>query len=107
VDIESIRNWVATIALILSTTSLIVTWVKSPGEKVAKKLDEFADGLKKHDRRIQAVEDEMKHLPTSDEFSELKVCMAEVKGDVERVQEMVTWLKSTVQSMDNYLRAKP
>jgi hypothetical protein len=117
VELELVFRALIAVSTLISIGSAVVVYMNSPGRKVAAKLtaltaaietqkDESRASLKGHDRRIQAVEDEMKHLPTSDEFAELQISVTRLDGKIERVDEMVTWVKSTVQSMDNYLRAK-
>ena len=104
VDTELIRNWVAVIALVISASSVIVVWLKAPGQSIARKLGEIREDLKKHDRRIQRVEQEIKHLPTSEEVAELQIGVTRLEGDMKRIEETLGGVKSTVQSIDNYLR---
>ncbi|EHS51507.1 hypothetical protein PDO_1898 [Rhizobium sp. PDO1-076] len=55
----------------------------SSGEKM---LTSSVDGAKtkliEHDRRIQAIEGELKHLPNKDTVNKLQVDMTELKGDI-------------------------
>lgn len=103
-DIEIVRNWAGTLALIVSAASVIVVWIKSPGEAVARRLKEIGEALKAHDRRIQAVESEIKHLPTSDDFAELKISVTKVEGDTRRIDENVQSINRTVHRIDDFLR---
>lgn len=118
VDLVTVWRVVSIVSLIVSLGSAVAVYMNSPGRKldasvqrltatVDEQKDKTLEALKAHDRRIQAVEDEIKHLPTSEEIAELQVSLAEAKGQIARVDEMVTWVKATVQSMDNYLRSRP
>lgn len=103
-DIDTIRNWAGTLALLISAASVILVWVKSPGEAVARRLKEVSDSLKGHDRRIQAVEHEIKHLPTSDDFRKLQITVTKLEGDMKRIEEGVGLINHTVRRIDDYLR---
>ena len=122
VDIETARNWAIAGSAVISTISIILVWVRAPGEKVqasiaqaiAKvesvrsevmgKLDRAQAGAKEHDRRIQAVENELKHLPTGEEFADLQVAMARVEGDVKRIEEGVGTITRVVNRIDDHMR---
>ncbi len=87
----------------------------SSGEKA---LEKRIDGLEKekvpalektsvnHDRRIQRVEDELKHLPDKDTVVELRLALTELKGTVNTLGETVGSVSRTVHRIDDYLRQK-
>jgi hypothetical protein len=109
-DPAVVTPWVALVALILSIVNTVSVWVARPGRVAKARHDALSetvnDNLKAHDRRIQKVENDLAHLPSITAVVDLKVSMAEVQGDVERIEETLGWVKNTVQSMDDYLRAK-
>ncbi len=77
----------------------------SSGEKaLAAKQDKSEKALIEHDRRIQRVEDELKHLPDKDTVMELKLALAELKGTVSALGETVGSVSRTVHRIDDYLR---
>jgi cell fate (sporulation/competence/biofilm development) regulator YmcA (YheA/YmcA/DUF963 family) len=127
VDIETVRNWATTLSVIISAGSVIFIWLKTPGEKIkqsiaavatkvdglkestAEAIDELKEqcreDLKNHDRRIQSLEDEVKHLPTSEELAELQVTVTRVEGDVKRIEGTLDRVDHVVGRIDDYLRA--
>jgi len=105
VDIETINRWLGAMAFLISIITAVGVWIGAPGKKVAAGLEKVWDGLKGHDRRIQAVENKIEHLPTGKDFAELQLGVAEVKGDVERVEETLGMVKHIVQRVDDFLRA--
>ncbi|MFN3362738.1 MAG: DUF2730 family protein [Allorhizobium sp.] len=55
----------------------------SSGEKtLGEDLSEEKKKVIEHDRRIQAIEGEIKHLPNKDTVNKLQVDMTELKGDI-------------------------
>ncbi|MEY9717870.1 hypothetical protein ABIA22_000360 [Sinorhizobium fredii] len=79
----------------------------SSGEKaIGTRLEKAERTLIEHDRRIQRVEDEMKHLPDKDTVMELKLALAELKGTVNTLGETVGSVSRTVHRIDDYLRQK-
>lgn len=73
------------VAFILSAIAL-ATQVKSILSSGEKKLDERQKTAEKtlidHDRRIQAIEGELKHLPDKDSVHKLQVDLTEMKGQI-------------------------
>lgn len=59
-----------------------------------------------HDRRVQRVEDELKHLPDKDSVLELRLALSELKGTVNTLGETVGSVSRTVHRIDDYLRQK-
>ncbi|MCY1667867.1 DUF2730 family protein [Rhizobium sp. SL86] len=55
----------------------------SSGEKtLTARMDQSEKKLVEHDRRIQAVEGDMKHLPNKDTVNKLQVDMTDLKGQI-------------------------
>lgn len=116
IDLETIMRALTILALIISVGSAVIVWLNSPGRKLQTGLKELSDKVvahntatleaqKGHDRRIQKVEDELKHLPTSGEFSELQIAVTRVEGDVKRIEETLGRTEHVVNRIDDYLRA--
>tara|TARA_R110002020_G_scaffold34066_35_gene103973 strand:- start:9181 stop:9528 length:348 start_codon:yes stop_codon:yes gene_type:complete len=62
--------------------------------------------LIEHDRRIQAVEAELKHLPDKDTVNDLKLSLVELKGTVSAMSESMGSVSRTVHRIDDWLREK-
>lgn len=103
-DIELINRWLGSVAFLVSIISVAGVWIGAPGRKVAESLDKVWEALKGHDRRIQALENEIKHLPTSDEFAELQVTVTRVEGDVKHLSGTLDRVDHVVGRIDDYLR---
>lgn len=93
-NVNSLVIWLSLIALAFGIANTVWVWlrtssgdvktkIKALSDKIEAEFTKVTDNLKGHDRRIQAVESEVKHLPTKDDFNELKVQMTALAGTVE------------------------
>ena len=112
---QSVAPIVGAIGGVIGIASMIYTWltsrsktnaadIKALGGEVAKKHIEIDENLKKHDRRIQKVEDELNHLPTQNEVHELKLAMERLNGNVEVLAERLGAIGRVVTTIDESLR---
>lgn len=95
-----INTWLSIIALGLSIVSLIGQLIRRSGAKTEvheKKLIE-------HDRRIQTVEADMKHVPTKSEAQDLRIAVTRLQGQVEHLDHTMGTLAHTVRRIDDFLR---
>jgi phage-related protein len=76
--------------------------VKAVEEDIAKAEKTLVD----HDRRIQGVESEMRHLPSKDDMSALQLSLANLTGTVGILAESFKGVSSTVHNIDTWLREK-
>ena len=102
-----ISQWGALLALLLSIGNLLWAWISRPARDVGKRVDEVNErveevfeGLKGHDRRIQRVEDDLRHLPTKDDLNALTNTVTGVKTELDIVARVVT-------RIDEFLRSRP
>lgn len=57
-----------------------------------------------HDRRIQSMEGELKHLPDKDAVNELKLAISDLNGTVKAMDAQLGGLSRSVNNIDGYLR---
>ncbi len=62
------------------------------------------DDLKGHDRRIQSLESEVRHLPTKDQVHGLELAIKDIGISVASLSERVNAIGGTVALIDEYLR---
>ena len=100
-DIDIAGKWVGLVALLLSIANLLWAWLSRPArdlgtrldkhreetdeqiDEVTKRIEVTFEGLKTHDRRIQRVEDELRHLPTKEDIQQLEVKVVAVKTELD------------------------
>ena len=105
--LDSVSKWVALIALLLSVGNLLWAWISRPArdlgtrldkhreetdeqiDEVTKRIEVTFEGLKTHDRRIQRVEDDLRHLPTKDDLQQLEVKVVAVKTELDSAMRVL------------------
>lgn len=112
---ETISQWVSLILSVITLAGIVYGWftwgqktsaadLTAFKDKQSEALGEIEDKLDAHDRRIQNVETELKHLPDKDSVVELKLAMADLKGTVGRLDESLNSVQRTVLRIDDWLR---
>lgn len=103
-DIETLNRWLAAFALLLGIANTISIWLRNNARELAKKLDQIGDSLKGHDRRIQTVENEQRHMPTKEDMHELTVSITALAGELKTQSTELDSVARTVRRIDDYLR---
>nr|WP_246385446.1 DUF2730 family protein [Novosphingobium hassiacum] len=105
VQLTALSQWVSIVALLLSVANLLWAWISRPARDVGARvddvndrIDEAMDGLKGHDRRIQRVEDDMRHLPTKKDLHEVEIKITSIKTELDVVAKVVS-------RIDDFLRS--
>ena len=105
--LANFKDWMALLALLLSTANLLWAWISRPARDVGARVDDVDDrideafeGLKGHDRRIQRVEDDVRNLPTKDDLHRVDMKVVSIKTELDIVARVVT-------RIDEFLRNKP
>lgn len=116
--LAQINQWLSLFALGVTIANSLWIWLSRPARDTAKKIDDtnerveeliaeqnaradrHREDLKAHDRRIQRVEDDLRHLPTKDDLSAVASSLTAVKTELDIVARVVT-------RIDDFLRAKP
>jgi len=73
---------------------------------VSEQLAAFDKKNAEHDRRIQAVEGELKHLPDKDMVTDLRLALAELKGNVGALTGEMGSIARTVRRIEDYLQER-
>lgn len=81
-DLSIVMPWIGAALSILALLSQIKTALSAGERKLDDRLKGAEDTIIHHDRRIQTVESEIKHLPDKDSVHRLQVDMTELKGHV-------------------------
>lgn len=111
--LDELRNWSGFALNLITLAGLVKLWLNQ-GEKqledkvstLGTRVEKFETKLVDHDRRIQTVEGELKHLPDKDTVNELRVAMTKMAGDVGILSESMGSISRTVHRIDDYLRTE-
>lgn len=105
-----VNQYLGTLALLIGIANALWLWISRPAADVNKRIDtvegliaerhgEALEGMKAHDRRIQRVEDDLRHLPTKDDLHEVVTRLTAVKTELDTVARVV-------HRVEDYLRSK-
>lgn len=93
------------LAISIITLGTLVRTVMTSGEKaLAKRIDEIEDEQEAHDRRIQAVEAEFKHLPDRDSQHRIEINMEKLNGRLDTLTESLKPIRANGDLLNQLLR---
>lgn len=88
-DLSIIMPWVGAALSIIALGTQLKAIISSGERKLEERVSKVEVKLIEHDRRVQAVENEMKHLPDRETVHKLQIDLTEMKG------QMATMVKSS------------
>lgn len=113
--LATVNQWLGLVALLVSLGNLLWAWISRPARDLSTRLDQHkvetekcfeesekrfeavADNFKGHDRRIQRVEDDLRHLPTKKDLQDVELKVTAIKTELDIVAKVVT-------RIDDFLR---
>lgn len=130
-DVSTARDWLAVIATILSIGSIAYTWLTRRSAENTKLLEVLADRvsalgdmtkantaelesrggrlsqaekkLVDFDRRIQAVESDIRHMPDHEQIAGIRIAMTKLDGGMQRVEDMISAQVRAMQRVEKHL----
>lgn len=107
-DLQLFTQWAGAIGLALGIINMAWNMLSRSTKGVMDRLEKHSTDLKEHDRRIQELETEAKHVPTGGEVSDLRVTTERLDVHVRSLDKTIEALTHTVRRIDDYLReSKP
>ncbi|MES0879683.1 DUF2730 family protein [Roseibium sp. SCP14] len=103
---EDLNEWASLVALVFSIGAVLKAWLGAKSEGHTEELRAHEQKLIELDRRVQAAESELNHMPAKDDVVELKISMAELRGTVSQVGESLSSVSRTVRRVEDYLMKK-
>ncbi|RWN30138.1 MAG: hypothetical protein EOR97_17350 [Mesorhizobium sp.] len=122
---EDLVMWASLVSPVMSLATVVYVFLTAGGKKAQTDLDAFkisiaevfdairtsiAEGraevdrrLEDHASRVQSIESDMKHLPDVKSFTDLRLAVAEIKGEAGKQAEVVNGIARTVHRMENFL----
>ncbi|MDG3575990.1 DUF2730 family protein [Rhizobium sp. YJ-22] len=99
-DLAIILPWITAALSIIAFLTAIKNILGSPAKENAEKISKHDQKLIEHDRRIQAVESDFKHLPNRDTAHNLELALAQISG---RLNSMDAQISGRLNAMDERL----
>jgi Protein of unknown function (DUF2730) len=103
-DLIAVKDVIIGTAAVLAAGVSIWTLLQSPSKKNAEAIGSAVSKLTEHDRRIQSLENELRHLPSKEAVHELKVAIVELQGTVKAQNVQLEAVGRSVANIDGYLR---
>lgn len=100
---ENLQGWLTLLALIIGLANTAWQFLTKDVRASAAKIKEHGKDLAEHDRRIQTIESELKHLPSKDEVAKLNIAIAEMRGDIKELDGHMESVTHTVRRIEDYL----
>lgn len=100
---DGFKEWLGAAALVISLLTSVYAWLTSKAKANSEHLISVDKKLTDHDRRIQFVESEIHHLPSKDDVNELKLAIADVRGEMGQLGADVRSISNTIGRIDRYL----
>lgn len=94
------------IALFLSSGlafDRIKAWINRDEKKMRQDIDGHASKITSHDRRIQTLEQEIKHLPDRDSQHRIELQLAEFNGSFKALEEKLKPIAATSERLHDLL----
>jgi len=88
-DLSILMPWIGAALSIIALGTQLKAIISSGERKLEERVSKVEVKLIEHDRRVQAVENEMKHLPDRETVHKLQIDLTEMKG------QMATMVKSS------------
>lgn len=99
-------SWLALAAAAISNGLTVWNFVQSPSRAANTAIAKLAELVTGQEKRIQSLEGELKHLPSKDAVTDLRIALAKIEGTVGRLEERLRPISNTVEHIDTFLRER-
>lgn len=105
-DISVLMPWLLAGNTIVSLGTAAYAVLTTGSKANTQKIEAVEIKLTDHDRRVQAIESELKHLPDKDTVIDLRLALADLGQKVAVMGESVQSTSRTVRRIDDYLHKR-
>jgi len=105
-DVGDLKDWASAVATLLAIGSIVYTWVTSRSKNNSEKLEAIEEELRTHERQIDNLESEFKHLPDKEGQHRLELAMKEMAGEVNTMIETQRITRRTIERIEVSLSGK-
>ncbi|MGD9476131.1 DUF2730 family protein [Shinella sp. G-2] len=102
-DVAPLVPWIGLSISIFTLFGLVRNALTSGEKKLEERLTKTESKLIDHDRRIQTVEGEMKHLPDRETAHNLQISMERIAGRLDTMDERLKPIAATNHRLQEYL----
>ena len=91
------------ISLLLSIANMIWAWMSKGGARLAAKLEKVDQCTDDHERRIQSIEGELKHLPSKEDVAQLELQLSAMDGKLNSAERELASVARTARRIEHHL----
>ncbi len=91
------------VAVLISIINALAIWMQWGKRALASKVEQMSTVLDQHDSRIQAIESEIKHLPTKESLHDLTVQVTAMSGKLGGFDTELGSVSRTVRRIEDHL----
>lgn len=91
------------VSLLLSIANMVWTWMSKGGAATAAKLRELDESFGDHDKRIQSIEGELKHLPSKEDMAAIELQLNTVQGQLQSAERELAGVARTARRIEDHL----
>lgn len=103
-SLEEFKLWLAIGGSGAGLAIGLYNFFRQPSRDNSNKIEELANEIQKVSRRVDHIETQLGHMPTKDEFSDLRLAVANTNGELKGISSTMKALNHTVQNIDEALR---
>ncbi|MCR5855980.1 DUF2730 domain-containing protein [Mesorhizobium sp. J428] len=112
--LQEIKDWLGVAALLISVGGFLYAWLSSGAKKAMTDLEVFksaeAERWEKidavfieHERRVQSIENELKHLPSQKSVHELQLTLKDMQVEMAKIGASADQSARTAARVETYL----
>ncbi|MDQ0454703.1 DUF2730 family protein [Rhizobium paknamense] len=102
-DLTAIASFIAVALSGLNLLALIRNMLSSGERKLDERITKVEGTLIEHDRRVQAVEGELKHMPDKETVQKLQLDMAEMKAQLTAMVKATEATERATRRVEDFL----
>lgn len=97
---DDIKAWAG---VVIAAGAWVYTWFTARSKDNAARIDKLEGKVEDHSGRLQAVEQELHHLPDKDRFHGLELAISDIKGQLSAMTEATEAVGRTARRVEDYL----
>nr|WP_319388179.1 DUF2730 family protein [uncultured Cohaesibacter sp.] len=100
---EEIKVWIAIITGGLGLLVSAVGYLRQPSKDNSDKISKLTSGVDDLDRRVQSIEDEIKHLPDKEQSHRLEMGIERLSGRLDTLDEKLKPIGGIANRLQEFL----
>lgn len=98
-----VKEWLGVMALLISVGGFLYAWITSRSKTNSEQLDQLDVRVDELVSRMQAVEQELKHMPDRETIADLRISVEGVKARLSGMEQQATSTAAGVRRIEDYL----